>query len=72
MIKEDDVFLYLTCGDDNKLLLHDLNSKKVIGEGVVRPDEDIKSLPKKKKKGGASTQAKTHVHQQARALAYNF
>ena len=37
MIKEDDVYLYLTAGDDNKLLLHDINAKKVIGEGVVRP-----------------------------------
>ena len=47
MIKEEDVYLYLTAGDDNKLLLHDINTKKVIGEGVVRPQEDLKGLPKK-------------------------
>ena len=47
MIKEEDVYLYLTAGDDNKLLLHDIKAKKVIGEGVVRPQADLKSLPKK-------------------------
>ena len=55
MIKEENVTLYLTSGDDNKLLLHDLVLRKVIGEGVIRSAEDMKKLKPKKKVGGAST-----------------
>jgi len=72
MIREDKIYMYLTSGDDNKLLLHDINLKKVVGDGVIQTVTDIKALPKKKKVGGASTQSNLHPHQQSRALAYNY
>ena len=62
MIKEDNVFFYLTAGDDNKLLLHDINLRKVVGDGVIRNAEDFKAMPKKKKVGGASTQSNWPAH----------
>ena len=64
--------MYLTSGDDNRLLLYDINLKRVVGDGVVSTVTDIKQLPKKKKIGGASTQSNLHPHQQSRALAYNY
>ena len=44
--------------------------KKCIGEGRVSTVEDISSLPKKPKRGGASSQSNLHPHQQARALCF--
>jgi len=55
MIEEEGIHMYLTSGDDNRILLHDINLKKVVGDGVVQAVKDIKKLPKKKKVGGAST-----------------
>ena len=72
MIREDGIWMYLTSGDDNKLLLHDIKLRKVVGDGVIQTVADIKSLPKKKKIGGASSQSSMQPHQQSRALAYNF
>eukprot|EP00352_Strombidinopsis_acuminata_P002448 CAMPEP_0176398072 /NCGR_PEP_ID=MMETSP0126-20121128/45639_1 /TAXON_ID=141414 ORGANISM="Strombidinopsis acuminatum, Strain SPMC142" /NCGR_SAMPLE_ID=MMETSP0126 /ASSEMBLY_ACC=CAM_ASM_000229 /LENGTH=101 /DNA_ID=CAMNT_0017772777 /DNA_START=301 /DNA_END=606 /DNA_ORIENTATION=- len=63
LIDEEDSNLYLTSGDDNKLLLYDIELKKVIGRGTVMPDNKVKSAPKKKKIGGASTMSKKPVQQ---------
>jgi len=54
--------MYITCGDDNTLLLHDILLKKVIGRGTV----DIKGKGQVKPKpafirGGASTMSKHHA-----------
>jgi len=72
MIEEEGIQMYLTSGDDNKLYLYDINTRRVVGDGIVSTLADIKKLPKKKKIGGASTQSNLHPHQQSRALAYNY
>lgn len=62
MIEEEGIYMYLTSGDDNRLLLHDIDQKKVVGDGVIQTTNDLKSL-KKKKVGGASTQSNLHPNQ---------
>jgi hypothetical protein len=63
--------MYVTSGDDNVLLLYDLNKKKVVGRGKVDPDTAKKTGRKKIVKGGASTLSRKPVGQQARGLDYN-
>ena len=53
---------YFTSGDDNTILLYDVEGRKCIGEGQISTVEDIKSLPPKKKRGGASSMSNQHPH----------
>jgi WD40 repeat protein len=62
--------MYFTSGDDNTILLYSGMLKKCIGSGEISTVTDIKTLPKKKKRGGASSMSNKHPHQQARALDY--
>eukprot|EP00351_Strombidinopsis_sp_SopsisLIS2011_P004946 CAMPEP_0116872984 /NCGR_PEP_ID=MMETSP0463-20121206/3933_1 /TAXON_ID=181622 /ORGANISM="Strombidinopsis sp, Strain SopsisLIS2011" /LENGTH=52 /DNA_ID=CAMNT_0004514149 /DNA_START=1643 /DNA_END=1801 /DNA_ORIENTATION=- len=39
IIDEEDTNMFITSGDDNKLLLYDINEKKVIGKGTVMPND---------------------------------
>ena len=55
MVDNPDRCLYFTSGDDNTILLYGSRSKKCIGEGRISTVEDIKTLPPKKKRGGASS-----------------
>lgn len=62
MVQDEGAKMYITCGDDNTLLLHDIALKKVVGRGCV----DIKGKSIKVPKpafvrGGASTMSKHHV-----------
>lgn len=70
MVDIPDKVLYFTSGDDNLILLYDGGAKKCIGEGQVSTVQDIKTLPRKKKRGGASSMSNQHPHLQARALAH--
>ena len=67
IIDEENTFHYLTSGDDNSLLLYDIQTRRVEGRGYVNND----ATSTKKFKGGASTMSKKPPHQQSRALAYN-
>lgn len=58
----EDKCLYFTSGDDNTILLYSRAAKKCIGEGRISTVDDIKTLPKKKKRGGASSQSNLHPH----------
>ena len=62
--------LYFTSGDDNTILLYDAEHKMCIGEGRISTVADIKTLPKKKKRGGASSMSNQPAHCQARGLAF--
>ncbi len=66
---------YFTSGDDNKVLMYDIETRKVIQKGEVRVlDEEGKDpLAGKVKKlvGGASTTSKEPPERQSRALAYD-
>jgi len=35
MIDENDTYRYITAGDDDQLLLYDIQLRKVIGQGTV-------------------------------------
>lgn len=70
MVDIPDKVYFFTSGDDNLILLYDGIAKKCIGEGRVSTVDDIKTLPPKKKRGGASSMSNMHPHQQARAVAY--
>ena len=70
MVDDPDRCLYFTSGDDNTILLYDAQARRCIGEGRVSTVDDIKTLPAKKKRGGASSMSNQHPHCQARALAY--
>ena len=54
--------LYFTSGDDNTILLYGSRSKRCIGEGRISIVEDIKQLPPKPKRGGASSMSNQHPH----------
>ena len=70
MVDLPDRTLYFTSGDDNTILLYSGMAKKCIGEGRVSTVADVKKLPPKKKRGGASSMSNQHPHCQARALAF--
>jgi len=63
---------FVTSGEDNKILMYDFKSRKVVQRGdVVLPDEEHKEQQKPKVvKGGASTTSKEPPEKQSRALAY--
>ena len=69
IVKEEGTYRYITSGDDNSLMLYDINMRKVIGRGFVDPKQGL--MRRQTKKGGASSQSKYHSSQQSRALAYN-
>ena len=58
----EDKCLYFTSGDDNTILLYSRTMKKCIGEGRISTVDDIKTLPPKPKRGGASSQSNLHPH----------
>lgn len=70
---------YATCGDDNKILIFDIQSKKCILKGWVEvptADEEAgvkvhKSTNQKKIVGGASSLSDEPPEREARAIAYN-
>ena len=62
MVDNPDRCLYFTSGDDNTILLYGSRSKKCIGEGRISTVEDLKTLPAKKKRGGASSMSNQHAH----------
>jgi len=64
MVQDEGNKMYITCGDDNTLLLHDIALKRVVGRGTV----DVAGKGSKLKKpafvrGGASTMSKHHASQ---------
>jgi len=64
--------MYITCGDDNTLLLHDIALKRVVGRGTVDVKGKSNKLPKPAfVRGGASTMSKHHASQQARGIVYD-
>jgi hypothetical protein len=72
MVQDEGNNMFITCGDDNTLLLHDIELKRVVGRGKV----DIKGDKSKVTKpafvrGGASTMSKHHASQQARGIVYD-
>ena len=70
MVDHPDRCLYFTSGDDNTILLYDAAAKRHIGEGRISTVDDISKLPKKKKRGGASSMSNQPAHCQARGLAF--
>jgi WD40 repeat protein len=72
MIQDEGANMYITCGDDNTLLLHDIKLKRVVGRGAVDVKGKSIKLPKPAfVRGGASTMSKHHVSQQARGIVYD-
>ena len=66
MIDEAGTYRYITSGDDDQLLLYDIQLKKVIGLGTVHSTQPIKAF-----KGGASSLSTLPANCQARAISYN-
>ena len=55
MVFDEGHDMYITCGDDNTLLLYDVNQKMVVGRDKIDPNG---SLPNKRVapvRGGASS-----------------
>lgn len=71
MVKEYGTARYITSGDDNTLMLYDINERKVIGQGKVQPKTSFRRLTTTRQKGGASSQSSAVSGQQSRALNYN-
>jgi len=72
VVEEDGSNMFLTAGDDNRLFLFDMISRKVIGRGLVNLQPPKKKVYKKGAwKGGASSLGKFDFKWQSRALAYN-
>lgn len=64
--------MFISCGDDNTILLHDINLKRVIGRGLVEIEgTDFVKKQKAGYQGGASSLSKHPVKQQARGLAFD-
>jgi hypothetical protein len=72
MVQDEGNKMFITCGDDNTLLLHDIELKKVVGRGKVDIKGSKSTAPKPAfVRGGASTMSKHHASQQARGIVYD-
>ena len=71
MVFDEGHDMYITCGDDNTLLLYDVNQKMVVGRGKIDPNG---SLPNKRVapvRGGASSQSRYPASMQGRGIDYD-
>ncbi len=64
---------FITSGDDNKLLMFDMDTKKCVQRGLISPDTEATSAvtPISRPVGGASTTSSEPPNKQSRALAWN-
>jgi WD40 repeat protein len=70
-VDEDDG-KFITSGDDNKILMYDIKSKKCILKGAIveeSADEPPSKVPYKR--GGASSTSAYSADKQCRAIAWN-
>jgi WD40 repeat protein len=68
----EDEAMFITSGDDNKLLMYDIKQKKCILRGVI-VEEEVGEAPSKiaYKRGGAATTSSYSPDKQSRAIAWN-
>jgi WD40 repeat protein len=62
---------FITSGDDNKLLMYDIKSKKCILKGLIVEETDEPAAKKVAKRGGASSTSAYSADKQSRAIAWN-
>jgi len=71
MVQDEGTNMFITCGDDNTLLLYDVPQKRVVGRGKV---DKTASQPTKRAvpvRGGASSQSRYPASQQGRGIDYD-